>query len=236
MAPGEFYVLHHMTVDSKGNLYVTEVQDGTLKLFDNPTGRTNMCKSMVVATCLAFASIIAFATPRTLLPEEGQIEFVVKEMGVPVPGKFKRFEAAIDIDPVKPEKSSANVRIDIGSLATGNEEADAIAVGPDWLDKAHAPYATFKSVSMRELGRGRYEAKGTLNIRNKERDIVIQFSTTDQAAGKTVINSEFIIKRSEFGIGAGVWNEGGVVAEEIPVKIRFTLTPAATKSSPTASR
>ena len=26
--PGEFYVLHHMNVDTKGNLYVTEVQDG----------------------------------------------------------------------------------------------------------------------------------------------------------------------------------------------------------------
>ena len=28
IAPGEFYVLHHMNVDTKGNLYVTEVQDG----------------------------------------------------------------------------------------------------------------------------------------------------------------------------------------------------------------
>jgi DNA-binding beta-propeller fold protein YncE len=28
VAPGEFYVLYHMNVDSKGNLYVTEVQDG----------------------------------------------------------------------------------------------------------------------------------------------------------------------------------------------------------------
>lgn len=28
VAPGEFYVLHHMTSDSKGNLYVSEVQDG----------------------------------------------------------------------------------------------------------------------------------------------------------------------------------------------------------------
>ena len=28
VAPGEFYVLHHMNVDRKGNLYTTEVQDG----------------------------------------------------------------------------------------------------------------------------------------------------------------------------------------------------------------
>lgn len=28
VAPGEFYVLHHMTADSKGNLYASEVEDG----------------------------------------------------------------------------------------------------------------------------------------------------------------------------------------------------------------
>jgi sugar lactone lactonase YvrE len=28
VAPGEFYVMHHMTADSKGNLYVSEVEDG----------------------------------------------------------------------------------------------------------------------------------------------------------------------------------------------------------------
>jgi hypothetical protein len=28
VAPGEFYVLHHLTTDSKGNLYASEVEDG----------------------------------------------------------------------------------------------------------------------------------------------------------------------------------------------------------------
>ena len=28
IAPGEFDVLHHMTTDSKGNLYTSEVEDG----------------------------------------------------------------------------------------------------------------------------------------------------------------------------------------------------------------
>ena len=93
---------------------------------------------ILLATCMTFASVNALGAPRSILLEESQIEFVVKEMGVPVPGKFKRFDATIDIDPAKPEKSSANLRIELGSLTTGNEEADALAVGPDWLDKAHA--------------------------------------------------------------------------------------------------
>ena len=210
------------------------VRTETLKKDAN--SKENMYKSTMVATCLAFSSITAYATPRTLVPQEGQIEFVVKEMGVPVSGIFKRFDAAIDIDPLKPEKSSANMRIDIGSLSTGNDEADALAVGPDWLDKAHAPYATFKSTLIRALGNGRYEATGTLNIHNKERGFVIPFSATDEAGGKTVVTSEFMIKRSDFAIGGGKWNEGGVVAPEVLVKVRFALAPAATKSGPIVSR
>ena len=188
----------------------------------------------VAGFCLASAS--ALATPRSMLANEGKIEFVVKEMGVPVAGSFQRFDAVIDIDPVNAEKSSANVRIDIGSLTTGNDEADALAIGPEWLDKAGAPYAIFRSVTIRELGKGHYEIKGTLSIRNKERPIVIQFGTTDLPGGKTVINSEFTLKRSEFGIGGGVWNQGGVVSEEIPVKVRFTLAPPATGAGASATR
>lgn len=195
-----------------------------------------MYKSTLAAAFLVLSSIAASAAPRTLVPQEGQIEFVVKEMGVPVSGIFKRFDAAVDIDPLKPQNSSVNMRIDIGSLSTGNDEADALAVGPDWLDKAHAPYATFKSASIRELGNGRYEATGTLNIHNKERGFVIPFSAADQAGGKTVVTSEFTIKRSDFAIGGGEWNEGGVVAPDVLVKVRFALAPAATKSGPLASR
>ncbi len=195
-----------------------------------------MYKSTLAAAFLVLSSVAASAAPRTLVPQEGQIEFIVKEMGVPVSGTFKRFDAAVDIDRLQPRKSSVNMRIDIGSLSTGNDEADALAVGPDWLDKAHAPYATFKSASIRELGNGRYEATGTLNIHNKEHGFVIPFTAADQVGGKTVVTSEFTIKRSDFAIGGGEWNEGDVVAPEVLVKVRFALAPAATKSGPLASR
>ena len=186
--------------------------------------------------CLILVSFNAMAASRALLADESLIEFNVKEMGVPVPGKFKRFEAAIDIDATKPEKSIANVRIDIGSLTTGNAEADAIAVDADWLDEMHARYAVFKSSAIRALSAGRFEARGTLSIRNKERDVVIEFNSADHADGKTFITSEFTIARSVFGVGGGAWNQGDVVAEVIPVKVRFVLAPAVARASAAAAR
>jgi polyisoprenoid-binding protein YceI len=176
------------------------------------------------------AGSCAQAAPRVLIPAESRIDFVVKEMGVPVQGGFKRFESNIDIDPANPALSNAQLKIDVGSLSTGTDEADAIAVGADWLDKGHAPYALFKSSSFRSLGPGRFEARGELSLHNRARDLVVQFVSTDQAGGKTLITSDFVIRRSEFGIGAGEWNAAGVVAEEIPVKVRLMLAAPAAAS------
>lgn len=181
---------------------------------------------------LLVLSPAADAAARPLVAKDSQIEFVVKEMGVPVDGRFSQFEALIDIDPARPELSSASLRIDVGSLTTGNEEADAIATGPDWLDKDHSRYAVFTSMSIRALGGGRYEAKGHLTIRNKTRDIAIQFSGVEQPDGRMVVASEFTIQRSEFGVGGGVWNQGGVVAEAVPVKVHLVLAPAVGRNNP----
>lgn len=186
----------------------------------------NTYTSLLLASSLIIASGDVSAVPRNLLPAESRVEFTVKEMGVPVTGEFTRFIAALDIAPGSMEKSSARLRIDIGSLTTGSDEADEIAVSPDWLDQPHSPYATFQSMTIRALGAGRFEARGPLNIRNKTRDIVVQFSTRDQADGKTVIDGDFIIHRSDFGIGSGEWNQGDIVNNDILVKVHLTLAPS----------
>ena len=185
----------------------------------------------LVATVVLFAcwASLVHAAPRGVILDQSQIEFTVKQMGVPVTGKFKKFDAALDIDLAKPEKSSAAIRIDIGSLATDNDEADAIAVSADWLDKVRAPLAIFQSTSIRALSAGRFEAKGSLSLKSVARTITLQFASSDQADGKTVITSEFKINRSEFGIGAGVWNQSGVVAEVIVVKVKLLLSSAGAK-------
>lgn len=191
-----------------------------------------MKKLLVLTACLLLAVTGALAAPRPLVRIGSQVGFVVKQMGVPVSGEFRRFEAAIDLDAAHPENSGASIKIEIGSLSTGNDEADEVAMDSDWLDKAHAPYATFKSSSIRPLGGGKYEAKGTLTIRNRTKDIAVPFAVQDQPDGKSVIAAAFVIKRSDFGIGGGMWNEGGVVAEEIPVNVRLIVAqPAAPPST-----
>src|SRR3546814_16740898 len=66
---------------------------------------------IVAAALLLFAGAVA-AAPRPLIAANSRIEFSIKEMGVTVSGQFTRFDAIIDLDPMKPEPSSAKLSVD----------------------------------------------------------------------------------------------------------------------------
>lgn len=177
-------------------------------------------------SALLLASSAAFAAPRPLIADKSRIEFSVKQMGVAVSGQFKRFTATIDLDPAKPEASSAEVTVDTASLTTGDADADQIAVDKPWLAAAQFPKAVFKSTAVKATAKDRFEVKGTLTLRGTARPLTVPLSTQTQADGSTVVSGEFSLKRADFNIGGGEWNEADIVGAEVPVKFRLTLAPA----------
>jgi polyisoprenoid-binding protein YceI len=179
----------------------------------------------LAALALAAACLPALAAPRDLVAEKSRIDFAVKQMGVEVSGQFRRFDAQIVLDAADAAASSANVTVDIASLSTGDADADAVALDKPWLNLAGFKQATFASSSVRSLGDNRFEATGTLNIRGKSREISVPFALAEQADGSAVVSGSFSVRRADFGIGGGEWNEGDLVANDVPV--RFTLHLAA---------
>ncbi|MFT4045130.1 MAG: YceI family protein [Solimonas sp.] len=181
---------------------------------------------LAVAAVLLLVAGSAIAAPRPLIAAKSRIDFSVKEMGVAVSGRFRTFSAAIDLDPAKPENSKAEVTVDIASLTTGDADADAIAVDKPWLDRIDFPKATFKSMSVKGVAANRYEVKGQLTIRGKSREITVPLTTEPQADGSLQASGAFSVRRSDFAIGGGEWNEGDVVADDVPVTFHLTLGPA----------
>ncbi|MES0875233.1 YceI family protein [Sinimarinibacterium thermocellulolyticum] len=178
-----------------------------------------------VAALLAVCSLGAWSAPRALLADGSRIEFSVKQMGVAVSGQFRRFDAKIDLIADDVSASSATVTVDISSLSTGDADADAIALDAPWLNGDAFPQARFTSSAVRRTGDNTFEARGTLEIRGKAREVTVPFETATQNDGSTRITGGFTLRRSDFGIGGGEWNEGDLVADEVPV--RFTLRLAA---------
>ena len=177
------------------------------------------------AMLLATTSLAAWSAPRALVAADSRIAFAVKQMGVEVTGQFERFDAQIDLDTDDPTASTASVTVDIGSLTTGDADADAVALDTPWLNRSAFPQATFTSHAVRRVAQDRFEATGTLAIRGEPREITVPFETAAQADGSTVVRGSFSVRRADFGIGGGEWNEGDLVANEVPV--RFSLRLAA---------
>jgi polyisoprenoid-binding protein YceI len=179
-------------------------------------------KRLAAVFALAAAAALAAGQPVDL--GKSEIAFSVKQMGVPVTGVFKRFKASVDLDPAKPESGSAQVDVEVASLATGNDEADTTAKDKPWLDAQDFPAATFKSKSVKATGKGQYEAAGTLTLRGKSRDVKFPFTLQTQRDGAAVAGGELVIRRTDFGIGGGEWNQGDLVANDVTVRFRIVLS------------
>lgn len=183
-------------------------------------------RRLLAASCLGLLLVLpaaAQAAPRKLLREDSEIAFRVTQMGVEVSGRFQGFDARIDWIADDPTRSSAEITVEIGSLTTGDEEADGIALDKPWLDRAGFPQAHFRSKSVRRLEGSRYEVTGALTIRGRERPLTLSLTARSQDGGALTLEGEFAIRRSDFGIGGGEWNEGDLVADSVPVHVRLRL-------------
>lgn len=171
----------------------------------------------LAAALVASAAMAAELTQFS--PEKSQITFVSKQMGVPVDGRFKKFEARIAVDPAKPETGKAQLDIDLASIDAGSSDADAEVKGKNWFNTAAFPKASFVSSQVRAVGAGRYEALGKLTIKGTTRDVVAPFSVKQEAGGAW-FDGGFTLNRLQFRIGEGIWADTSTVADEIQIKFK----------------
>jgi polyisoprenoid-binding protein YceI len=173
---------------------------------------------------IGYLSQSAYAQLRDVNYAKSTLQFTVTQMGVPVDGSFRKFAAKLVFDPANIAGASAQIDIDMGSGDTGSEEGDTEVKRKAWFNLKEFPTAKFVSSSVRKKGNNQYEALGKLSIKGKARDVVLPFTVTDDGAGSTLAG-QFTLKRIEFAIGDGPWNDPEVVADEVIVKYRLALSP-----------
>lgn len=178
---------------------------------------------------VALALILATALPlsthaaeyRQVQMDQSAITFSYQQMGVAMDGKFRRFTAQLNFDPVNPASAQAIVDVDLASIDTGSTEGDEEVAGKPWFNTRAFPTARFMARSVKALGDHRYEAAGPLTIKGKTQDIVVPATFTVQ--GKTgVFEGGFTLRRADFAIGEGPWAAFDVVANEVQIQFRIT--------------
>ena len=181
---------------------------------------TSPIKTMTLAALVAIA-MPAFAQQK-LLPAQSELAFTTRQMGVPVDGKFKRFDAQVAFDPKQPETAKIALAIDLASVAIGTAETEAEIAKPDWFNTKLFPQATFQSTTVKPLGAGRFEVSGKLALKGLSRDLVVPV-TLAQTGANTTASGAFVIKRLDFRIGDGDWKDTSMVANDVQVKFKLTL-------------
>ena len=178
------------------------------------------------AAGVALALLTALAWPaaaqQSLLPAQSEIQFTTRQMGVPVDGSFRKFDAQISFDPKKPEASRIGFTIELGSASIGTAETEAELAKPDWFNLKLFPQASFQSSSVKPLGAGKFEVAGTLAIKGNRQPIVVPVTIT-QAGRNSTATGSFTIKRLDFRIGDGDWKDTSMVANEVQVRFKLAL-------------
>ena len=176
----------------------------------------------VLAVSFLGAASVAFADQK-LVPAQSEIMFVSKQMGVPVEGRFKKFDAQLAFDPAKPEASKISFTVDVASATLGLPETDAELPKATWFNTSKFPQATFQSTAVKGLGGGKFEVSGTLGIKGATRNVLVPVVLT-QSGATTNATGSFSLKRLSFQIGQNEWADTSMVADDVQVKFKFALT------------
>ncbi|MDP1529971.1 YceI family protein [Rhodoferax sp.] len=177
--------------------------------------------ALLVATLGTVA--LPAAAQQKLLPAQSSISFEIRQMGVPVQGHFKRFDAQINFDAAKLAASKVHFTVDIASTTLGAPEMDAELPKPTWFNTAKFPQAQFTSSAFKALGGGKYEVTGKLAIKGQSQDVTVPLTMT-QAGAATTASGVLPIKRLAFRIGEGDWADTSMVADDVQVRFKLALS------------
>jgi polyisoprenoid-binding protein YceI len=174
--------------------------------------------------CVALATLaLGAAAQQKLVPAQSEIAFTSRQMGVPVDGKFRKFDAQVAFDPKKPEAARIAFTVDLASVSFGATETETEVAKPDWFNTKAFPQATFQSTAVKANGPGKYEVAGKLTIKGASQNVVVPVALA-QSGGTTTATGSFVLKRLDFRIGDGDWKDTSMVANEVNVKLKFALT------------
>jgi polyisoprenoid-binding protein YceI len=188
----------------------------------NPSNTTKFGLAASIALVFLGWAQPTFAQQK-LVANQSSIVFTSKQMGVPVDGKFAKFDAQIAFNPKEPAASKINFTVDTSSATIGDADTMKELRKPEWFDMAKFPTASFQSSTAKALGGGKFEVTGNLVIKGKSNPIaaVVQLA---QKGDVTTVEGNFPMKRLDFTIGDGDWKDVSIVANEVIVKLKLSLT------------
>lgn len=156
--------------------------------------------------------------------ETSSIGFVATYDEIPFEGRFGDFSARIRFDPGTLADASFEVTVNIASVDTDSPDRDEGMLEAEWFDAGRHPQARFSSSRIERLtGENEYAVKGDLTIKDTTRPVAATFLWT-QAGPSAHLKGSADVKRGDFGIGSGDWEEDDTIGFDVRILFDLTLT------------
>ena len=182
---------------------------------------------MLVSTLCALMLAAGSAQAGGVVAAKSEIGFTVKQMGVNFEGRFRKWRADVIFEPQALATSKADIDVDLASIDLASEDSETEARSSRWFDTAKFPVARFTSTSIRNVGGDRYDVAGKLSLKGITRDYVVPIAVKTDSAGNRVAEGSFSLNRRDYRIGEGEWSDPAIVGDNIQVRVRMVLRPAA---------
>ena len=183
---------------------------------------TRVLGSLAVALVALLVPPLAQAQQK-LLPAQSEIGFVSRQMGSPVEGRFRRFDAQVALDPKQFAAAKIVFTVDLASATLASTDTETELRQPDWFDVKKFPRASFTSSAVKPRGPGRIEVVGTFSLKGRSRPLSVPVTLT-QVGGITTATGAFTIRRLDFKVGDGDWTDTDLIANDVQVKFKLALS------------
>lgn len=178
--------------------------------------------TQLLVLALAFAGVAFASAQFTLQPRASKLTFVGTQAGAQFEAAFERFSADIRFDPQDLAGSRFDVKIDMASVNSRDSERDDTVKGDELFAVKKFPTAHYVTERFTSKGGSRYTGAGKLTLRNVTRDVPIEF-TFEKRDGSAWLKGSAQLKRLDFGVGQGDWQDTETVANEVQVNFVLLL-------------
>jgi polyisoprenoid-binding protein YceI len=113
-------------------------------------------------------------------------------------------------------------RLTSGTFTIDMRSLDGALRGPDYLDVARYPTATFSSTGATRVGPARWQVAGTLTMRGVAKPVVLDTDVRWEELGHMVATSSLVLDRRQWGIGNSAPRLADAVVDD-DIRLAITL-------------
>ena len=182
-----------------------------------------MKKFAILFSAVVALSAFATVTNWTVDKAHSSLGFSITHLGISdITGSFKNFDVSVNSNKEDFSDAVFEVTADVASINTAIEMRDNHLKGADFFDAEKFPKLTFKSKSIQPAGKDRYKLTGDLTLHGVTKPVTLDvwYRGTIAHPRSKAPTSGFqvtgVIKRSDFGIGAGF--PAPMLSDEVAIK------------------